>query len=229
MDELRAGAQLDRLPGPKYLAQLSFCEVALPSPLPRAATIARWRSELPGPVEAALVAPHPCIVGPRGPLRLEPELVDAMEWLADATAALAARWLVLPTPPEVTPSLRSRERLAAFLDRLREELTDAVRFVWAPAGPWEPEAAAALADRLGVVLAEDPLQAEPVALGRDRYVRLRAEGARPRLSEGLLEDLLDILEGSETRRARVAIASPRSFREASRLQALADERLTAPC
>jgi len=225
VEELRAGARLERLPGPKYLADLSFCELVLESPLPRSATLARWRDALPRPVDVGLVAPPPTLVGPARPLELVPDLEDAMEWLADAVAALGARWLVLPTPMAVSPEPRHRDRLSRYVARLREELTDGVTFVWDPSGPWEPEDAAAFGDQLGALVAEDPLQHPPVGPADQRYLRLPAMGARPRFSEALFEDLLDRLEDAGTGCARAAIASPRSFREAVMLQRLADARL----
>lgn len=220
---VHVGATLDRLPGPKYLAALSFCELELTPPLPRVATAAKWREAMPGPVELSLLAPRPCVVGPRGPLRIDDDaLGDAVEWLADTAAALDATWVVVRTPPTVSPGPRSRERLSAYFDRVVGEL-GARRLVWAPSGPWEADEAQRFGAARGVVVAVDPLQADPLP-SAELYCRLAAAGGRPRFGEGVLEALLDRLEELGVEEARVALESPRSFQEAQRLRALADAR-----
>src|SRR5688500_13845553 len=113
---LLAGASLDHLPGPKYLAALRFAEVSLRAPLPRASTLRQKRGQLPEDVVLALRAPKSALVGARGPLRFDAELEAGLAWVLAARDALNAKLVVLPTPADLTPGPRSRELLAAYVD-----------------------------------------------------------------------------------------------------------------
>lgn len=219
MTRIHAGATLDRPPGPKYRSALRFAEIALGAPLPRVATLARWREALGDDMELGLVAPRPTLVSPRGPLRLDDDLEDAVGWLLEAADALAVRALVFPTGAEVTTGQRDRDRLAAYFDRI-PEVEGRLR-VWAPAGLWEPDMAEAHARALGLVYGFDPLEA-PVPAGPVAYGRLRAIGARRRFGEGLLFEVQDRLQACGAEEAYVTIESPRSFREAVALQQAID-------
>jgi hypothetical protein len=218
MPRLLAGALLDRGPGPKYLAQLRFAELTLPTPLPKRATLARWASGLPEGFRLSLVVPASARRADRGPLRLDDDAMRAaLDETLEAADILGIEAVVLPTGGEVSTGQRSRDRLAAYVQAWRDRRPDD-RFVWAPLGLWDAELAIPFARRLGIEWGFDPLEAEP---GSDRfaYARLRAVGVRQRFNETLLLSVLESLEGVED--ARVAIASPRSFREASRLAQLA--------
>ncbi|MDD9934207.1 MAG: hypothetical protein OXT09_11420 [Myxococcales bacterium] len=213
---LLVGSVLDRPPGPKYVSVLPFAELALRPPLPRTATLKRRRDEL-GDLELALRAPPSAISSSRGPMRMDDELERGVGWLLRAGEALGARLLVLPTPPDLTPGQRSRELLEAYLERLRRD-TD-TDLVWAPRGPWESEAADALARQLGLTLAFDPA-VDPRPSGELVYARLHALGATRSFSDASLEDALDVIESAPYERAYVAIDSDRSFKQAQRMQAL---------
>ncbi len=213
---LLVGSVLDRPPGPKYVSVLPFAELALRPPLPRTATLKRRRDEL-GDLELALRAPPSAISSSRGPMRMDDELERGVGWLLRAGEALGARLLVLPTPPDLTPGQRSRELLEAYLERLRRD-TD-TDLVWAPRGPWESEAADALASQLGLTLAFDPA-VDPRPSGELVYARLHALGATRSFSDASLEDALDVIESAPYERAYVAIDSDRSFKQAQRMQAL---------
>ena len=75
MPNVHAGALLERAPGPRYFARLHFAEVALRAPLPRPATLTRWRSALPEGFVLSIVAPKTSVVSAKGPLRFD----DALE------------------------------------------------------------------------------------------------------------------------------------------------------
>lgn len=213
---LLAGASLDHLPGPKYLAALRFAEVSLRAPLPRASTLRQKRGQLPPDVVLSLRAPKSAIVGSRGPLRFDSELEAGLAWLLAAREALQARLVVLPTPADLTPGGRSRDLLAAYVDKLPREPERP--FVWAPHGPWEREQAERVASELGLVLAFDPLE-EDCPQGPIAYARLIALGARRSFSPALLEDALSALPQGLP--SYVVIESERSFPQASMLQKLA--------
>jgi uncharacterized protein YecE (DUF72 family) len=218
MPVLHVGTQLERPPGPKYLEELHFGELALPPPLPRPATLARWRKNLPTTFALALVAPRPTLVSSRGPLRFDEDLEAAVDWLGEAADALGAFALVLPTGADLTTGQRDRDLLAAYLERLPRP--EGCIPVWAPSGLWEPDEAASQAQRLGVVYAVDPLES-PIPEGPVGYARLRAVGGRRRFTEGMLDDTLEAVEASDNAEVYVAIESPRSFREATALQRMA--------
>lgn len=217
---IHAGATLERPPGPKYRTALHFAELSLPAPLPRATTLGRWRTDLGDDVKVALVAPRPTMVSPQGPLHLDDDLGEAVAWLLDSADALAADALVFPTGPEITTGQRDRDRLARYFEQLPRE--PGRLLVWAPGGLWEPELAIPQAEALGVVYGFDPLES-PAPPGPVAYGRLRAAGGRQRFGEGILVDVLDRLVDASVDEAYVAIESPRSFREASNLQRMADE------
>jgi uncharacterized protein YecE (DUF72 family) len=216
--DIHAGAVLDRPPGPKYTSSLHFAELAFPGALPKTSTLARFRAAVPKGFLCALAIPQSCLRGAAGPLRMDEQLEGHLGWISDAAEALDARALVVPTPPEVTPGQRDRDRLAAYFARLPRK--DGRDVVWAPRGLWEREEIERLAGREGVLAAFDPLE-DPIPAGATLYARLRTIGARSRISSGMLVDLVDRLGEAEATEAFVVISSPRSFKEAAALQAVA--------
>jgi hypothetical protein len=222
---LLAGASLDQLPGPKYLGALKFAELALRPPLPRTATLRQKRGSLAklgknaSQLVLSLRAPQSAMMGSRGALRFDAELETNLAWLLAARDALEARFVVLPTPADLTPGARSRELLAAYVERLPREPERP--FVWAPRGAWEPEHAERVAADLGLVLAFDPLE-ETCPVGPIAYARLIAIGARRSFSPASLEEALEALPASGDAASYVVIESERAFPQACALQRLAD-------
>lgn len=220
MVALYAGALLERAPGPKYVRELAFAEIALRPPLPRPATVAKWRAGLPAGFVTAMVAPREALVSSRGALRFEGSMADHLAATVAAADALEARFLVLPTTSEMTPGQRDRDLFAALLDKIGSKAGRTI--VWAPAGLWEPEEAMRLAEKLGIVAAFDPLATSGIARpGPIAYARIQALGMRARLSEGLLIRALEAVLGSGATEAFVALDAPDSFKKAIRLQTIA--------
>jgi uncharacterized protein YecE (DUF72 family) len=221
MPHVHPGAQLERAPGPRYVARLQFAEIALRAPLPRAATLGRWRATLPEGFALALVAPKSSVVSAKGPLRFDDALETGFAWLCAAADALAAQFVVIPTPASLTTGQRDRDLLAAYVERLRAHAPGRT-VVWSPTGLWEPDTAQEFAARLGIVCAFDPLETPapsvPVA-----YARLEAIGGRQRFGDPVLRDLADILDASEAGDIYLAIASPQSFQQATRLAQITRE------
>jgi uncharacterized protein YecE (DUF72 family) len=211
------GALIDRLPSARYAAQLPFAEVALRAPLPRAPTLRQKRAELPAELALSLRAPRSALVSARGPLRFDAELDKRFGWLLQAADALAVRALVLPTPADLTPGARNRELLQALAARLPRP--EGRRYVWEPAGAWDPEDAEALAASLDLVLACDPLRAVPPA-GDVVYARMQAIGARRSFSPGLIEDLFGRLAEHGADEIYVVFDAQRAVRHAVDLLAL---------
>jgi uncharacterized protein YecE (DUF72 family) len=222
---LVAGSAVDRIPGPKYCAKLGFAELGPRAPLPRAPTLRRARHDLPPDFVLSLRAPRSTLVSARGPLRFDDELERAWEWLLKTRDALAAKFVVLPTPPDLTPGQRDRDLLAALSERLPREPG---RFwVWEPSGPWEPDEAERLATALGFVLSFDPLL-DQVPQGAITYARLRALGARKSFSDAALEDVSVRLGAALAGECFVVIDAPRAFEHAVRLRQLSSPGGEAP-
>jgi len=219
---LLAGSALDRLPGPKYVAQLRFAEILPRAPLPRPATLKRMRHELPEGLTLALRAPKSTLCSNRGPLRFDAELEQAFEWLLRAREALDAKVLVLPTPADLAPGARDRELLAELATRIPRDADHHV--VWIPHGPWEPGDAAEVASTLGFVLGFDPL-VQPKPEGAVAYARLLGIGERRSFSEAILEDVHALLTADPATQSFVAFDAERGFDHALRLQAMADAAL----
>ncbi len=156
----------------------------------------------------------------KGAPRSDDAMRAALEWAQEAADRLGARFVVVPTGPELTTGQRDRDRLAAWMEAFAPP--DGRRLVWHPTGLWDPELALPFARKLGVILAFDPLEADPPE-DTILYARLRAMGMRSRFGETALLDVVDTLGSGGAEEAFVAIDSPRSFREATRLAALARE------
>lgn len=210
------GATLDRYPGPKYQKSLHFAELSFRGPRPRPATLARSRREGRDTMRVAVVAPRDTLLDAQGTMRIE-NLAEGIEWLKRAADALEAVAIVLPTGRELTPGQRDRDRLRAYVDALGRPSGRAI--VWSPAGLWERESAESFANKLGLVLAFDPLEDDAPA-GAVGYARLRAIGARSRISTGMLASAAAKMLEARYASSYLAIDSATSFRDAKNLQAL---------
>ncbi len=219
MTTIHAGATLERPPGKKYSASLGFAELALPEPLPKAGTLRGWARDLPEELTLALVVPPAAHTSAEGPLRFDDAMQRAFDRCVEGADALGARFVVLPTDGRVTTGQRSRDALAAWFERWPAD--ERRQLVWHPTGLWDPELAAPFAGKLGALHAVDPLEQDLPVGAPVLYARLRAIGMRARFHETLLLDALDAIEAAAPEQAWVAIESPRSFKEACRLQELA--------
>ncbi|MGE0787973.1 MAG: hypothetical protein AB7S26_20025 [Sandaracinaceae bacterium] len=220
MTTIHAGATLERAPGKKYLERLDFYELAIGEPAPRTATLRGWAKEIPAEVIASLVVPKSARTGAAGPLRFDDEMRASHERAVEAADAIGARFVVLPTDAALTTGKRDRDLLRAYVDAWPRRAGR--QLVWHPSGLWDAELATPFAEQLGVLCAIDPLES-PVAPGQTIvYARLRAIGLRHRFSETLLSDAVDAIREAGVGEAFIAIESPRSFREASRLRELAE-------
>jgi uncharacterized protein YecE (DUF72 family) len=147
---------------------------------PAASTARRWRRRAPEGL--SFCAPASRFLHDRPPpgaplegdpeaygrFRLSDENLALWKRCLDFAGALEAEALVIVTPPELTPAAIAVDRFAAFVGAVDR---DGKALVWEPHGPWEPERAAALAERHELVLAVDPLRDEPPP-GPLAYLRL---------------------------------------------------------
>jgi len=217
MTLIHAGALLERPPGQKYLAELDFAELCLPEPLPNAKTLRRWREQMPEELTLALVAPRAACRSDKGPLRFDDAMEATFARIQEAAEILKVRFVVLQTNSDVTTGRRDRGLLAAWVERWGDASST---IVWQPRGLWDPELAIPFARELGVLYGFDPLSVDAVPTGPVVYARLATVGARKRFDETRLLDIVDVLEETEAEHAFVALDSPASFREATRLGAL---------
>lgn len=213
MTVVHIGAVLGSLPAGSYFETLSYAELALRSPLPRPSVLAKWRESI-GDIDVGLYVPRECSVSSKGPLRPDPDMERSMGWLDDAADALDARWVVLPTGADVTTGQRDRDLLRAYFERLRKN--DRRRFAWAPSGIWEPVLAAKEAAVLGVTPVIDPLEARFTT--ERAYGRVRGIGARTRLSEGMMIELVERMRDPDLDEVVVVIDSARAVEDALRLR-----------
>lgn len=217
---LLAGSVLDRKPGPKYTRSLGFAELRFHHPLPRAATLGRWRDDLPKDFTIALGAPRNAWHSEGGALRFDPSLESGLEWLMEAADRLQAALVVVETGHELTPGQRSRDRLQAYFERFtrREDQT----LVWSPTGLWEPDTVQHIAKRNGILGAIDAID-DPVPEGQVVYATMVARGARQSFSHQDLDLVAHRLAQSGASKTFVVIDSNRSFQEASLLHTIAAE------
>ncbi|MBN9161800.1 MAG: DUF72 domain-containing protein, partial [Myxococcales bacterium] len=176
---------------------------------PSAATLRRWRKAVPPQFEFAVVA------GPNvGKLKPTEAFETELEAMLGAVNTLESRLLVVPTPPDVTPSKLWRDRFAKLLDRLPR---DASTVVWEPSGLWEHEDAAVQAKQWGVVLSVDPSR-DIVPVGPVAFARLRALGGTRAYSTAALEKIAVAI--GDRRDAYVVIETQGALKEAKTLRRL---------
>lgn len=194
-------------------------------PKPRDATLRKWRKEAGPTMQFSIVAPRALLL-----VRPTPELDAALERFLEAQRLLQARFLLLQTPSEITPSELNRERIARVIDRVREGLGEAremVRIAWEPRGVWEADTAASFATKIGADLALDPLgdPREPFFHPALRYWRLGTVGGRTEFPPARLRYLAEVIAaGSKSKQdgERVVIfTTPHATKETKRLQTLA--------
>jgi uncharacterized protein YecE (DUF72 family) len=164
-----------------YAKRFDLLEVGSGQPGPGApslTTLKKWRKAVP---------PHFAftVVANAGLAALRPgSALDEGRTSAKASVdVLQARCVLLPTPPEVTPSAVWRERLSRVVDGFVRDVT---HLVWEPRGLWEVDDAAVLARKLGIVLAVDASR-DPVPAGPVAYARLRALGETRSFGQASLE------------------------------------------
>jgi uncharacterized protein YecE (DUF72 family) len=171
-----------------YGRRFNLLELAAePSALPRRSRLRGWRAELPEHFVFSLRLP--ALVG-----RLEQGAAadEARQQALGVAEALGARWLVLCTPPEVTPCERIRQRMRLLADQLPR---DRVRIAWEARGLWEDRQEEAIARELGWVVVRD-LRRRPSPPGEVVYTRLLALGPSIRQNEAALERVAERIAGA---------------------------------
>ena len=176
---------------------------------PSKATLRRWRRAVPPHFEFAVVA------GPNlGKLRPGEALDAELEVMLATATTLESRLLVIPTPPDVTPSKLWRDRFAALLERLPRDVST---IVWEPSGLWELEDAAVQARAWGVVLSVDPAR-DIVPVGPVAFGRLRALGGTRAYSTAAIEKVARAI--GERRDAYVVFETANALKEGKTLRSV---------
>jgi uncharacterized protein YecE (DUF72 family) len=194
----------------KYASRFDLVEIRpVDAAVPKPGTLRKWRRTVPPSFVFSVVLPR--VVGQLAP---GPELDAALTTSLEIAAALEARCVVLPTPPEVRPTATNKKRLAAVFERIPREGT--VR-CWEPSGIWERDEVLATAKSLGVLpvfdVARDPAGPGPIA-----YTRLRALGKSTALGAATIGRIADrlrkrrevfvVVEGSgEAQRIKASLAA----------------------
>jgi uncharacterized protein YecE (DUF72 family) len=205
---LRVGQSPSALSIARYGKHLDLLEVRLDNGAPRRRTLETMKSEAPPHLAFAVLVPKQLS-------SLESDATEAdVAPTLDTARGLAARWIVLRTPPTARPGARTRARLTRLVELLKAA---EVAIAWEPTGLLAEAEAEGLAETLGVTLARDParddLPAGPVAYGR-----ISSLGAGGRVRGSAIERAADRL--AEFEEAYVIIEGDNALRAAKELRSL---------
>jgi uncharacterized protein YecE (DUF72 family) len=197
----------------RYAERFDLLELrAEPGKLPRAARLRKWLSEVPEGFVFSVVLPQRV-----GELDPSPEAHALLEQALGTAEVLRAGWIVVQTPASVTPTTRSRERLAALVQKLPRGDR---RIAWEPRGVWQDEEAERVSSALGVHLVRD-VSRSPAPLGDVIYSRMRGLGHASRVRVSAVERLAERLAGSSE--SFVIIEGEGAVRGAALLRQLAQD------
>jgi hypothetical protein len=193
----------------RYGKHLDLLEVRLDNGAPRKRTLEAMKSESPAHMVFAVVVPKALAA-------LENEVTEAdVAPVLDTARGLAARWIVLRTPPTARPSARSRARLTRLVELLQ---VAGVGVAWEPSGLMaEDEEAEAFAASLNVTLARDPGR-DDLPEGAVAYCRIQSLGTGGRVRGSAIERAADRL--AEFAEAYVVIEGDNALRAAKDLRGL---------
>lgn len=193
----------------RYGKHLDLLEVRLDNGAPRKRTLETMKSESPAHMVFAVVVPKALAT-------LENEVTEAdVAPVLDTARGLAARWIVLRTPPTARPSARTRARLTRLVELLQ---VAEVGVAWEPSGLMaEDEEAEAFAASLNVTLARDPGR-DDLPEGAVAYCRIQSLGTGGRVRGSAIERAADRL--AEFAEAYVVIEGDNAVRAAKDLRGL---------
>jgi hypothetical protein len=173
----------------RYTKQFSLLELDCePGNVPGKARLQSCAAVAPAGFTFSLVVPSRV-----ASLEPGPEFDSAYKAASNVARVLGAQWWVVRTPPEVRPTRRARESLAALVARLKE---GGMRVAWEPRGVWDEVAAGETADAIGASLVQDVAREEPRP-GRVLYSRLLAIGKGARVGLSLADVVAERLSRYE--------------------------------
>lgn len=205
---LRVGQSPSALAIARYGKHFDMLEVRLDNGAPRRRTLEAMKSEAPAALVFAVVVPKKLSV-------LEVDVSDHdVSSVLETARALAARFIVLRTPPSARPGARTRERLSQLVKLLEPA---SVPIAWEPSGLLAEADAESLAASLGVTLARDPAR-DDLPEGPVAYGRIQSLGTGGRLRSSALERAAERLAGFEE--AYVVLEGDNAVRAAKDLRDL---------
>jgi len=205
---LRVGQSPSKLSIARYGKHLDLLEVRLDNGAPRRRTLETMKSEAPPHLAFAVLVPKPLSL-----LESDPTEADVAPTL-DTARGLAARWIVLRTPPTARPGARTRARLTRLVELLKAA---EIAIAWEPTGLLAEAEAEELAASLGVTLARDPAR-DDLPPGPVAYGRISSLGAGGRVRGSAIERAADRL--AEFSEAYVVIEGDNALRAAKELRGL---------
>ena len=205
---LRVGQSPSALSIARYGKHLDLLEVRLDNGAPRRRTLETMKSESPPHLVFAVVVPKQVS-------SLEADVTEAdVASTVETARGLAARWIVLRTPPTARPGARTRARLARLVELLK---VAEIAIAWEPSGLLAEAEADILAEALGVTLARDPAR-DDLPEGAVAYGRISSLGAGGRVRSSAIERAADRLSAFEE--AYIVIEGENAVRAAKDLRNL---------
>ena len=205
---LRVGQSPSKLSIARYGKHLSLLEVRLDNGAPRRRTLETMKSEAPPHLAFAVLVP-------KSLASLESDATEAdVTPTLDTARGLAARWIVLRTPPTARPGARTRARLTRLVELLKAA---EVAIAWEPTGLLAEAEAEEFAASLGVTLARDPAR-DDLPPGPVAYGRISSLGAGGRVRGSAIERAADRL--ADFAEAYIVIEGDNALRAAKELRGL---------
>ncbi len=205
---LRVGQSPSKLSIARYGKHLDLLEVRLDNGAPRRRTLETMKTEAPPNLAFAVLVPKPVSA-------LDADATEAdVASTVETARGLAARWIVLRTPPTARPGTRTRARLTKLVELLKAA---EIAIAWEPTGLLAEAEAEALAAELGVTLARDPAR-DDLPPGAVAYGRISSLGAGGRVRGSAIERAADRL--AEFDEAYIVIEGDNALRAAKELRSL---------
>jgi uncharacterized protein YecE (DUF72 family) len=163
---------------------------------PKASTLNRWRVDSPRGFAFVLHADRAftdglVALGERGAAKLDEQTLQGWETTIERAHALAAKAVLIQTPPEFTPGSVSR----GLLEQVAQELAGPAKpaVIWESQGLWQLAATREFARDLGFVYAYDPFIAHreevPFTHGDTCWVLTERAGLRRQFDQFDMETL----------------------------------------
>jgi uncharacterized protein YecE (DUF72 family) len=231
----------ERLERERYFHELPYLELSalFAGPL-KPGALARWTAAVP-PHAVGLVAPwvltqrkppraarlwhHDATVGD---FRDSAHGRSALTAFREVVTTITASHAIFKSPALFAPSSANRDQLRRFFREIATEEAVGAARIWVPDGLWEPRAAVAFANELGVTCAIDPLVHEPGSPAEvyedletpALYFRIAGLGRTGPIRTEKLDDLAGLVEHYQDIELTVAFASPARWQDARNFKKL---------
>lgn len=165
---------------------------------PKTSTLNRWRVDSPRGFCFVLDVDKQftealASLSDRGADKLDDRVRQGWETTMERAHALAAKAVVIKTPPEFSPGSVSKTLLEQFSDELAKDAKPAV--IWESQGPWQLQQTRDFAQDLGLIYAHDPFIAYreeiPFTHGDACWVLTERAGLRRKFDQFDMETMID--------------------------------------